>query len=1473
MDDKDSSARLSYLLGELTRNNETNNGQESTPNENSQEPSDTHLRASILSQENSVISIPSALQHVIDLQNEQLGINEPSMNRNQDDNAISRKRKRNNSIDTGSSTSSKSSLSSLGSMRTRLLSGDGKNIHNNDNNEKSLPSGSLFNSNSNSTNFIFDESTATVNTVASQWDYHKITSYLLSVTDTTTQDQSQRLFHQKSGQFYTICKDSIPTFHISSNIFNSPIEFFSKVSDIGQKYGCIKLKLNDDNLTGTNTTTAQQNLDFDNFSFKCRKQKLTSHSVINKHVLEFYHNLYSFYTTDSTYRFDIDKLPMIKGKIFNLYELFSQVHFNGGFEKVQKDNLWSNIAMELGYTKFNDEQLSIDQIYEEFLINFVTSSYNKDPSNIDHIDENAIKLVYELDGIGVDYSRIKDIKKAKHLRTNNSRYFNSAHNKARNIRINEQWQSWFPVYDEDKYTDVSSRKYKMKDYFDLSQRIFHQLLLTYNNTFPFNDSKIISLDGFEKLYYNILSSEFTDLNIYSGVDLSSTIHKLTSLNPKVTDTQLVEESDRWNLSDIPLDNDSCLKFLDLDKGDYTSSKYNVGMMFSASGWLVNDSFLPSVDYQHLGSSKVWYVIPPEDFEKFEEYLQKISVDIQNQSDTSQFRSPLSNEAAFQESDFFRIYKSNKKEKTNNLDRLTSYKDFGFNDVNKEPNLSQYLSNLQISPQILREQGIRVYRICQDVGSYVFKYPKCFTSTVGTDFYFSESAYFIPKSLSFEYLDEGSNWLASHNFLPGINYSAFLVNVVRYSKDIDLLNMAKHLLAGIIKTELSERSQVFKHFPNLEAVDNRFDFISDYSLKNTGFSKVIIKYENTKMTLSLSEFLHNLDFADNNDWVLFGVPLVKINISVHLYYQNSFFSSLSSKLNNPLGSMGINDPLLKMTLEEKISMILVEKYDDERVPLNILENLLKDTKIFDDYYYVIRGLIDKSYSLLNKCKTLWSKLSVNVSNVKPNLEAFEKNPLATLNEPQVAKFMDEFNELVKELTQSSVTFPEMEYFLQLYKIYQEFKTKVEDVVTSTKLKLMEKTYLESFEIPLDHEHCQLLINSICRFKWSDIYYELFVSFDVSEALIAKSLTFLYEFMDYGLKYCLEEDMPKLMKVRERLLLCQQIFEKVESIINTSKKGQSVPIKDINCIVEQIDKERLPIPANLKKTLNMISDCIDTTNAEQNPLIIQISSNKSYVEIMDDYIRSNSMESFKYFPKFNGSSQDRRITIKDAQGKAALVDRVVDYKTWFAEMRRITNSQSIVPMLRSAKRSLDLANDEYVPSDVEISTEEVKYCFCRNKEGKTMIECDICKEWYHTECVGGKGWTFNNDDNSIFVCPICDVNSNTVIHKLNAVNFGDLKRSVLDTVYLQVIPDKKFLQQYFELYKIALVFRNSMFDALFKDGDIDKTVPIPLVKYYLRKAEKSQIEFIDLVGPLKRYCHVIDKPQYESFKSKKLSIITV
>jgi len=46
----------------------------------------------------------------------------------------------------------------------------------------------------------------------------------------------------------------------------------------------------------------------------------------------------------------------------------------------------------------------------------------------------------------------------------------------------------------------------------------------------------------------------------------------------------------------------------------------IGTLFSTFCWHVEDLWLNSINYNHLGAIKTWYVVPASDKEKFDKYV-------------------------------------------------------------------------------------------------------------------------------------------------------------------------------------------------------------------------------------------------------------------------------------------------------------------------------------------------------------------------------------------------------------------------------------------------------------------------------------------------------------------------------------------------------------------------------------------------------------------------------------------------------------------------------------------------------------------------------------------------------------------------------------------------------------------------------------------------------------------------------------
>lgn len=78
----------------------------------------------------------------------------------------------------------------------------------------------------------------------------------------------------------------------------------------------------------------------------------------------------------------------------------------------------------------------------------------------------------------------------------------------------------------------------------------------------------------------------------------------------------------WNLQVLPHEAQSTLRLLKGDAPGVSSPMLYIGMLFATFAWHVEDHYLYSINYQHLGAAKTWYGVPASHADAFEEVARK-----------------------------------------------------------------------------------------------------------------------------------------------------------------------------------------------------------------------------------------------------------------------------------------------------------------------------------------------------------------------------------------------------------------------------------------------------------------------------------------------------------------------------------------------------------------------------------------------------------------------------------------------------------------------------------------------------------------------------------------------------------------------------------------------------------------------------------------------------------------------------------
>lgn len=207
-----------------------------------------------------------------------------------------------------------------------------------------------------------------------------------------------------------------------------------------------------------------------------------------------------------------------------------------------------------------------------------------------------------------------------------------------------------------------------------------------------------SVEDIEGEYWRVVEKPTEEIEVLYGADLETGV--FGSGFPKAN----LSESDQdpyamsgWNLNNFSRLPGSVLSFESGDISGVLVPWLYVGMCFSSFCWHVEDHHLYSLNYLHWGDPKFWYGVPGSDASKLEDAMRKHLPDL------------------FEE----------------------------------QPDLLHELVT-QLSPSVLKSEGVPVYRAVQHSGEFVLTFPRAYHSGFNCGFNCAEAVNVAP----FDWLPHG-----------------------------------------------------------------------------------------------------------------------------------------------------------------------------------------------------------------------------------------------------------------------------------------------------------------------------------------------------------------------------------------------------------------------------------------------------------------------------------------------------------------------------------------------------------------------------------------------------------------------------------------------------------------------------------------------------------------------------------------------
>jgi histone demethylase JARID1 len=259
----------------------------------------------------------------------------------------------------------------------------------------------------------------------------------------------------------------------------------------------------------------------------------------------------------------------------------------------------------------------------------------------------------------------------------------------------------------------------------------------------------VSEEDLEREFWRLTKSDDEIVEVEYGADVHSTTHgsamptmELHPLDPYARDP--------WNLNNMPILQDSLLRFIKSDISGMTVPWTYVGMTFSTFCWHNEDHYTSSINFMHWGETKTWYGIPGDDAEKFE--------------------AAIKNEAP----DLFE----------------------------SQPDLLFQLVTL-MNPQRVAEAGVRVSKCNQRAGEFVITFPKAYHCGFNHGLNLNEAVNFALA----DWLPLGRECAlryAAHRKIPVFSHDELLITIAQQSHTI---KTAKWLAAPF--GEMFERERMVR----------------------------------------------------------------------------------------------------------------------------------------------------------------------------------------------------------------------------------------------------------------------------------------------------------------------------------------------------------------------------------------------------------------------------------------------------------------------------------------------------------------------------------------------------------------------------------------------------------------------------------------------------------------------------------------
>ncbi|KAL2825965.1 PLU-1-like protein-domain-containing protein [Aspergillus cavernicola] len=902
-----------------------------------------------------------------------------------------------------------------------------------------------------------------------------------------------------------------------------------------------------------------------------------------------------------------------------------------------------------------------------------------------------------------------------------------------------------------------------------------------------------SEDDVEREFWRLVESLTETVEVEYGADIHSTTHGSGFATVERNPLDLYSK-DPWNLNNLPFYGESLFRHIKSDISGMTVPWVYVGMCFSTFCWHNEDHYAYSANYQHFGATKTWYGIPGADAEAFEDAMRQAVPEL----------------------------------------------------FEGQPDLLFQLVTL-MPPDQLRKAGVNVYALDQRAGQFVITFPQAYHAGFNHGFNFNEAVNFAPVDWE-PFGATGVERLQAFRRHPCFSHDELLLTAAARDTSISTSKWLAPALQRTCTRELGERASFIAR--HRDAAPHNCALLSeDTAATGDCQLKFVVEEKDLPEDDYQCQYCKSYIFLTQFKCHKSGKTLCLI----HLDAQDCCGEPLSQKLLGPghtlryrVSDAALKDLVLKVQERSRIPEAWGQKLDnileDEPKPqLKALHNLLNEGEKIP---YHLPGLQDLA-GFVQRCDK-WVEEATNYitrkqQNRRKNEKAWRKSTskASQLEErDREVRRVENIYALLAEADKLSFDCPQMAALEEKTREIEKFRKDVNAALMNPRTRsvqeveeLVESSRNFNVEIP----EVEKLEHTVRQMKWNEDMgrrREQYVTLKECQELILA-----------GEQLGLSETNEHLLHFKE---LCRH-GEAWEAKAKELMSVEAVHYQQLEALSAQAT--RLPVTP---ETLAAV-DAILTRQREAQKRIQSLYERskdpdfrkrpkyKEVKELMDSLEELNSRPIGAIdLEREQKRHEDWMRKGKKLFGKANAPLHILKSHMEYVEKRNgwcFDMEDRFRPPVEPSSR--DNTPDEYTGVDgnprwgsgQSLAKRDV-FCICRHSEAGMMIECEICREWYHGKCLKiarGKVKEFDK-----YTCPICDWRQK-IPRDAARPKIEDLQDWQAEILGLPFQPDEE--QTLDNIVNQATSFRD--FLQSFTNSACTTTEEVPTLVFYLRKIEGAEV----------------------------------